>query len=132
MKSLPTTAPDVHKAFKDGKFTVRINPGKFNGVWSDVALEQTYNCEAKTNLFHGISQNTAAMMEKYLCALPMMTAVSEKMKLMTHVDQIQEKHDEDSRELGRKENQAIKRICGIIAEKMINPFLCDNTDLLNI
>lgn len=65
MKSLPMTAPDVDQAFKSGKFTVKENPGRFNGVWSDMGLEQTYNYEAKTNLFHGITQNTAPV-AKYL------------------------------------------------------------------
>ena len=37
MKSLPANAPDIDKAFKEGKFTVRKNPGRFNGVWSDMA-----------------------------------------------------------------------------------------------
>ena len=62
----------------------------------------------------------------------MITAVSEKMKLMVHLDQIHEKHHEDSREQAKKENEVVKRICQVIEEKMINPFRCDSSDLLNI
>ena len=56
MRSLPTVAPEVHREFKDGKFTVHQTEGCFNGVWTDMALEKTYNRDAKTKLFTGISQ----------------------------------------------------------------------------
>jgi len=36
----------IVKGFRAGKFTVSQLPGCFNGVWSGMALEQTYN-EAK-------------------------------------------------------------------------------------
>ena len=41
--------------FKDGKL-VRQTEGRFNGVWTDRALEKNYNRDAKTKLFTGISQ----------------------------------------------------------------------------
>ena len=69
--------------FKDGNFTVRQTEGRFNGVCTDMA--QTYNRNAKTKLFTGISQQPAAM-EKYLKALPVLTAVSEQTKAMAHLD----------------------------------------------
>ena len=53
MKELP---PDVQSEFEKGNFAVRKQPGKFNGVWSDMALEQTFNKDAKTKLFQEIAQ----------------------------------------------------------------------------
>lgn len=55
MRSLPTLAQTIYSEFKDGKFTVHQTEGRFNGVWTDMALEKTYNC-AKTKLFTDISQ----------------------------------------------------------------------------
>ena len=55
-----------------------------------MALEQTYNKEAKTQLFNGITQKQAAR-EKFLRALPALTAISEQTKAMVHVSD-QRKH----------------------------------------
>ena len=38
MQNQLETAPTVHAAFVDGKFTVHETRGKFYGVWSDMAL----------------------------------------------------------------------------------------------
>ncbi|KAA0709188.1 hypothetical protein E1301_Tti017633 [Triplophysa tibetana] len=80
IRSLPTLAPNIYKEFKEGKITVRQTEGRFNGVWKDMALEKTYKRDAKTKLFNGISQQPVAM-EKYLKALPVLTAVSEQKRL---------------------------------------------------
>ena len=45
----------VKDAFEKGKFPIHEANGKFNGVCTDMALDQTYNCEAKTQLFKGIT-----------------------------------------------------------------------------
>ncbi|KAG1676661.1 hypothetical protein GQR58_014156 [Nymphon striatum] len=83
MKDLPTP---VKLEFCKGNFTVRQQRGKFNGVWSGMALEQTYNKEVKTKLLQGIAQRPETI-SKYLKALPAMTAVSEKTLLMAHMKQ---------------------------------------------
>ena len=54
MKSLPAS---VELEFQMGNFTVRRREGKFNGVWADMALEQTFNKHARTKLFSGITKN---------------------------------------------------------------------------
>lgn len=41
MKNLKTSAPEVHKAFLNGKFNIHLKYGVFNGVWTDMGLEQT-------------------------------------------------------------------------------------------
>jgi len=69
MNSLPNSAPDVHKEFEAGNFAVHQTEGAFNGVWTDLALEQTYNKEGKTSLFKGITQSESAW-EKYVKTLP--------------------------------------------------------------
>ena len=57
MRHLP---PDVVTTFNQGHFTVHVTSGKFNVLWTDMALEQTYNKEENTQLFKGITQEQAA------------------------------------------------------------------------
>ena len=47
MGNLSTVAPNIHKAFMNGQFTIHQSEGRFNGVWTDMALEETYNRDAK-------------------------------------------------------------------------------------
>ena len=51
-----------------------------------MALEQTYNKEAKTQLFKGITQQQA-IREKYQKALHALTAVSEQTEAVVHVSE---------------------------------------------
>ena len=109
MRSLTTLSPNIYREFKDGKFTLRQTEGRFNGVWKDMALEKTYNRDAKTKLFTGISQQPAAM-EKYLKALPVLTAVSKHTKIMAHLDADDTKHHEDKDSQGANEAEGVKKI----------------------
>ena len=81
MRSLKEKHPALHKEFEAGNFTVRKVPGKFNGVWTDLALEQTYNEEGKSVLFKGITQKEATK-SKYVNSVPLLTEVSESVKAM--------------------------------------------------
>ena len=47
MRSLPTLAPNIDREFKERKITVRQTEERFQGVWTDMALEKTYNRDAK-------------------------------------------------------------------------------------
>ena len=84
MKALSTEHPEVHERFMNGDFTVHCSEGRYNGVWSDMALEQTYNKEGKTTLFKGISQTPAAR-EKYVKSVPFLASISQNVKSMTKV-----------------------------------------------
>jgi hypothetical protein len=72
MKSLNEIAPKVNEEFLKGNFTIHHTCGKFNCVWTDLALEQTYNKEGKTCLLIGITLNPTAR-EKYIKSAPFMT-----------------------------------------------------------
>ena len=48
MHKLPQTAPDIHKAFKEGKFVIKRTPGNFRATGADMALEQTINRSKKS------------------------------------------------------------------------------------
>jgi hypothetical protein len=38
---------DLKSAFESGQFAIRQKPGKFNGVWSDMATEKTVIRDSK-------------------------------------------------------------------------------------
>ena len=40
MKALHEIHPDVFESFRQGQFTVHRSKGNFNGIWTDLALEQ--------------------------------------------------------------------------------------------
>ena len=48
MKALPTTAESVYDEFAAGNHPVKRSEGSFNQVWTDLALEQSVNRDAKT------------------------------------------------------------------------------------
>ena len=82
IRSLPQTHPYIYAQFKSGNFTVHRKGGSFNGIWTDMALEQTFNREGKTTLLTGITQGASAR-EKYLLAAPLVTKVFESVKSMS-------------------------------------------------
>ena len=130
VKQLPTIAPIVAEEFVKGNFTIRRAPGRYNGVWTDMALEQS--CFVMlTALFHGITQKPETM-EKYLRVIPKLIAISEQTKRMVHMEDTH-RHHEDSKGVASKKNEVNDRIKVVNKEKMINPFKTQSTtDLLNI
>jgi hypothetical protein len=54
MKSLPEY---VNTVLEKGDFTVMRKEGKLNGVWTGMALEQTFYKDTKTNLFSGLTKS---------------------------------------------------------------------------
>ena len=98
--------------------------GRCNGVWTDMALEKTYNRDAKTKLFTRISQQSTAM-DKYLQALLMLTAVSEQTKVMAHLNPNEPKHSLDSNSQSGKEDACTKQIIEVIKNQMIDRFRCE-------
>ena len=73
----------------------------------DMALEQTYNKEAKTQLFKDITQ---AAREKYLRALPALTAVSEQIKAMVNVSEGTCTHRRPVKTQASKDRDAVNNI----------------------
>ena len=65
MRSLPQTHPYMYEQFKSGNFTVHRKGGSVNGIWTDMALEQTFNREGKATLLTGITQ-AASVRDKLL------------------------------------------------------------------
>lgn len=130
MNNLPLSAPDVHQEFMAGNFNVHVTEGCFNGVWTDLALEQTYNKEGKTLLFKGITQDDATR-EKYVKTLPFLTAASESVKEMVHMNcQHSDHHDK----LTKEDLEKVLKIKFTVTAEMRDPFSDDSglEKLINI
>ena len=125
MKALPNS---VETEFRKENFVVRQRAGKLNGMWTDMASEQTYNRDAKTKLFSGISQNPSTT-DKYLKSLPALTSISQQTLEMAHML----KEESNTGKISpAKEKDVVTRIVNVL-EKKINPFQSDaGDDLVNI
>ena len=129
MDRLQETASEVHKQFMAGYFAVRRVFGKFNAVWTDIALEQPYNRDAKTVLLHEITQKQATV-DRYLKVLPVLTAISEETQMMVHIPDSKSENNENS---ANSNCNVVRHIKSVIDVQMCNPFTCMNSvDLLNI
>ena len=132
MRDLEQTHPDVFSKFMEGKFTVHHLKGKFNGVWTDMALEKTCNIEGKTSLLKGISQAPASR-EKYVKTIPFLTKISESVKAMADVGESHSHHHGESNKSIANDFQIVENMRSVITEQMVNPFSCSNKiDIINI
>ena len=71
-------------------------------------------------------------MEKYLQAFPVLTAVLEQTKAMTHLDLDDTKHHRDSKSQATKETETVKKITYVVNNQMIDQFKCKTQELMNI
>ena len=59
---------DVKSAFESGEFAICQKPGKFNGVWSDMATEKTVIRDSKgRGGIVGITRQKSALIRWTLC-----------------------------------------------------------------
>ena len=65
-------------------------------------------------------------------ALPILTAVSELTKAMAHLDANDTKHHVDKDSQGAKEAEGVNKIAHVFSNQMINPFKCEDQELINI
>ena len=77
MRDLEEKHPAIYNDFNRGRFAVHRTEGRFNGIWTDMALEHPYNKEGKTSFVKGISQNPGAR-DKYIKSVPLLSHVSGK------------------------------------------------------
>ena len=132
MRDLEQTHPDVFSKFMEGKFTVHHLKGKFNGVWTDMAFEQTYNREGKTSLLKGISQAPISR-EKYVKTIPFLTKILKSVKAMADVGESYSYHHGESDKSIVNNFQIVENRRSVITEQMVNHSSCSNKiDLINI
>jgi hypothetical protein len=92
---------------------------------------RTYNRDAKTKLFTGISQKPTTI-DKYLRALPILTAISEETKAMANLNTASARHHEDSTHYATMNAERVQQLKNVVEHQMVNPFVCESQDLLNI
>lgn len=133
MANLEQKHPATYEQFVKGNFTVRQKQGGFNGVWTDLALEKTYNKEGKTTLLKGVTLNSATR-EKYIKAAPVMTKVSQAVKDMANItSDIGCGHHGNSAKQVKEDARLVDQLNHLLNEAFINPFKSANkNDLFNI
>lgn len=135
MKALPETAPEIHKEFVNGHFSVKRAVGSFNGIWTDMALECSQNCDAKGKTgqagLTGVTLKPETQ-EKWFATLPFAAAVSSSLKTMVHMDQSESVHHEDNRATNVREKEQRQSIIETINSEMVNPFTSECKSMLNI
>ena len=136
MRNLPETAPEVYDEFNKGNFIVKRSANRFNGIWTDMALECFQNCDANGRSgqagLKGITLN-AQTQEKWFITLPFAAAVSGALKSMLQLDNSDNMHHEDSTAIHEREKSSRDAMIGIVNTEMLNPFTySDTSELLNI
>lgn len=129
MNSLWSTAPEVYQHFMKGHFVVRRKTGSFNAVPTDMALEQTYNRDAKESHsgLTGITLDAKAR-TKWLYTKPVSSEASTQFKQMMKIAPI----NKSSRHHEEGKPDAVTEIIRSITQNMINPFQVKSAELFNI
>ena len=132
MRGLAESAPDVHTEFINGNFCVHRTTGTFNGIWVDLAHEQTYNRDGKTSLSKGTSQNPAAR-EKYLKTAPFLNAVSQQIEDMLHTPGSVSSHHRESLNSSIVTEAKVNDIIYIVTNRMTDPYIdLQHNEVINI
>ena len=136
MRNLPQTAPEVYEEFDQGNFIVKRSENRFNGIWTDMALECSQNCDAKGRSgqagLKGITLS-AQTQEKWFVTLPFAAAVSGALKSMLQMDNSDNMHHEDTKAIHDREKHSRDVMIDIVNKEMINPFsFSDTNELVNI
>ena len=128
MNVLKNTAPEVWSYFMKGCFAVRRKDGSFNGVPADMALEQTYNKDAKESAsgLSGITLDAKARM-KWVYAKPITSEVSTQFRQMLNIS---ERGTPSHHNEGKLEE--VSKIVSCIKDHMINPFSNLSKDLMSL
>ncbi|GFR98053.1 hypothetical protein ElyMa_004491300 [Elysia marginata] len=122
MEELPDRYPGLYAAFLKGNFTVHHTSSFHNGVWTDMAIEQSYNKEGKTTLFKGIIHvQSARTRDKYIKTVPYMSSVSHSAKSMANMlSKCESKKRDDS--------QSSKNVLEKKELRNMNPFTMDDKE----
>lgn len=127
MLLLPQTAPNVYKAFEDGKHVVTRSSGSFNSVWSDLGLEQTVvrDTKSKKGGIIGFSRQQEATIKWYLTA-HQRSAVLKNFKILCGItDADNNFHHDVQRRVIVQDEKDVQSIVSNITNRFGNPFVID-------
>ena len=120
MLSLPEP---VQKSFDEGQFAIRLIPGGFNNVWSDMATEMTIIKDAKgVGGIIGMTRKKSAMV-RWTLTRHVMGEYSKPMKQRTGIEKTERTEHEETRSASIKQDEAhVQALVDHIKEKMTDPF----------
>ena len=131
MKALPESSPAIHEEFMHGQFAVHCTPGFFNGIRTDLTIEQTYTRDGKISILKGLSQSPAAC-EKYIKTAPLLTAISEQVRSIVHMNTGISAHHGDSGASRTFTEAKVNDIIYVVTRKMIHSFGHQSNELVNV
>lgn len=126
-KSLPKSIEDE---FNDGQFPVRFTSGKFNGVWSDLAVEMSVikDTKAKTTGIIGFALKESAVLRWTVTRHILGGYASEMRRRSGILSPISEIHKQQGRSMVVRDEADVSKIMSHLHIDMTDPF---NLDLNN-
>ncbi|KAI8487179.1 hypothetical protein Bbelb_349770 [Branchiostoma belcheri] len=125
MQMLPSCAPDVHQQFVDGNHAVCRSQQPFSQVWTDMALEQTINCDSKARGggIIGITQKESAR-DRWFVTSHERAAITSATKLLCNLDNAAKvgTHKEAGFKRIKNDEADVQKISNTIITNMKNPF----------
>lgn len=131
MKSLCHTAKEVNDEFMNGNHPVKRAVGKFNQVWTDLALEQSVNKDSKVKGgIIGYTQQESAVSRWFLTAHTRANIVASTKAMCENSAEVTtnvslSSHKESGKKRIERDEDDVQKILAVLTGQMLNPF---NTD----
>lgn len=128
MTNLQNDAPEVHKEFLDGNFSVQHSCRAFSSVWTDMALEQSVNRDVKiAGGLTGITRKEAAR-DRWFLTLHINSIIA---NLLTSMENVQSKlncskHGEDQLSRTAADYKSVSIIVNKLESSCRNPFVVED------
>ena len=123
MMNLPQA---VNSAFEKGQFSVRQKPGKFNGVWCDMATEKTVIKDSKgCGGIVGITHRKSALI-RWSLTRHILADFTSEMKTRSGCEQDKcIEHEETKPTALKRDEEQVNTLLNHVLEKMTDPFNID-------
>lgn len=123
MEQLHLSAPAVYAEFSNGKHAVSRSMSKFNRVWTDMALEQSLNCQVKSTAgIVGFSTNYSARNRWIVTAHVRAQATENILHMAGLVSQVEQPHKQSSSFRIQRDEQDVQSIVDVVHDVFGNPF----------
>ncbi|CAC5356069.1 unnamed protein product [Mytilus coruscus] len=114
---------DIQPAFASGQFAIRQKPGKFNGVWSDMATEKTVIKDSKgRGSIVGITRQKSALI-RWSLTRHVLGELSAEMRSSSGFSAPEELFHEETRQKAlQRDKEHVKLVVEHVHQRMTNPF----------
>ena len=126
-------SPDVQEEFRNGRFAIRLATGRFNGIWSDMAVEKTIVKDSKGDGgIIGITRKTPAVV-RWTLTCHITGSDSAGMKEQCGLQgKKSEVHGQMMPASMKQDEKHVEDMICHINDHMTNPFTTDSKVLINV